>query len=76
MLLATVKGDKGNFKVFLVSCFSLFQDLPVIVDLRNTMPSFFLFFWQYWGLNMGLTRQVLYHLSHSTSPILCWMFLR
>jgi hypothetical protein len=28
---------------------------------------FFLFFWQFWGLNLGLAfaRQVLYHLSHA-----------
>jgi hypothetical protein len=26
------------------------------------------FFWQYWGLNSGQ------HLSHSTSPVLCWVF--
>jgi hypothetical protein len=29
--------------------------------------SFFFFFWQYWGLNS---------LSHSTSPILWWVFSR
>jgi hypothetical protein len=28
----------------------------------------------YWGLN--LSRQVLYHLSHSTSPVWCWVFSR
>jgi hypothetical protein len=36
--------------------------------------SFFLsFFWQYWVLTSG---QTLYHLSHSASPDLYWVFLR
>jgi hypothetical protein len=28
----------------------------------------FLFFFAHWRLNSGLARQMLYHLSHSTSP--------
>jgi hypothetical protein len=35
-------------------------------------------FWWHWALNSGLTlaRQAFYTLSHSTSPVLCWIFLR
>jgi hypothetical protein len=35
------------------------------------------FFWQYWGLNRGLTlaRQVLCHLSHSSSPLFLIFFM-
>jgi hypothetical protein len=28
------------------------------------------------GFKLTLARQVLYHLSYSTSPFLCWVFLR
>jgi hypothetical protein len=37
-----------------------------------------LVFYNNWGLNLGLTlaRQVLYHLSHFASHVLCWVFTR
>jgi hypothetical protein len=28
------------------------------------------------GFELMLAKQVLYHLSHSTSPVLCWVFFR
>jgi hypothetical protein len=37
---------------------------------------FFFFFLVLLGFELVLTRQVLYHLSHSTSPVLYWVFSR
>jgi hypothetical protein len=38
-----------------------------ILSLMQSFSTVALFFWQHYELNSGLTRQALYHLSHSTS---------
>jgi hypothetical protein len=56
--------------IFVYYIVSIFLSLSIL-------ETFFFFCW-YWGLNSSFTlvRQVLYHLSHSASPFLCWVVLR
>jgi hypothetical protein len=47
------------------------------IVFREKEKLFFFGGGQYWGLNAGLrglVREALYHLSHSTSSVLCWVF--
>jgi hypothetical protein len=51
-------------------------------NVLNPAACFFFFFFFFWGtgvwtkgtLKFTLPRQALYHLNHSTSPFLCWIF--
>jgi hypothetical protein len=44
---------------------------PSVMFKGPKVGNLVLFFWQYWAC-----RQVLYQLSHSASPFLCWIFSR
>jgi hypothetical protein len=54
-----------------------FETSKVLTLLRvSALESFAIVVLGFWTQRFTLARQVLYHLSHSASPVLCWIFLR